>query len=160
MLLPYTTLTYYGPATAALIGEDSIGELTSATPRQWMRGGLNVLGLGDAPLLRPYRGRNAALTALGEGFLHGAGAKKRIRSGLSVFVSSLSQDDVTGAVLEAVVEGDITLKETLRLMLAYVAGNASGLDTNPAYKAMDGTTTRLAGTISGGTRTITTRNPE
>lgn len=37
----------------------------------------------------------------------------------------------------------------------HTAGNATGLDGNPAFKSMDGSKTRVAGTISGGTRTIT-----
>jgi hypothetical protein len=73
-------------------------------------------------------------------------------------VSELSQDDVTGAVLEEVIEGGLTLRQVLRLLLAHSAGNASGLESNPVFKGMDGTTTRLAGTVSGGTRTITVRD--
>lgn len=158
MLLPYTTLTYYGPAAAALVAESGLGELLEATPHQSVRGGLDVSGVGDAPLLRPYRMRNAAFTVDASGFLHFAEPHKIMRGGLRVTVSELSQDDVTGAVLEEVIEGGLTLRQVLRLLLAHSAGNASGLDTNPVFKGMDGTTTRLAGTVSGGTRTITTRN--
>lgn len=73
-----------------------------------------------------------------------------------MFVSELSQDDVTGAVLEAPIEGDLTLKQALRILLAHAAGDATGLDGNPAFKSLDGSKTRVGGTIASGTRTITT----
>ena len=149
------SLQWYGPATAALVMSDALGDMPLATPHQSMAAAVNVLGIGDAPLLRPYRGRNAALDVGGEGLLYLAGARKSIRTGMEVFVSELSQDDVTGAVLEAPVEGDLTLRQALRILLAHAAGDATGLDGNPAFKSQDGTKTRVAGTISGGTRTIT-----
>ena len=58
----------------------------------------------------------------------------------------------------APVEGTLSLKQAIRLLLAHAAGNATGLDSNPAFKSLDGSKTRVAGTISGGTRTITTRD--
>lgn len=73
-------------------------------------------------------------------------------------VNELSQDDVTGAVLEADVEDGITLKQALRLLLAVAAGDATGLDGNAAFKSVDGSKNRIAGTRSGGSRTITTRD--
>lgn len=151
-------LQWYGPACAALVADPGAGELLQATPRQNMRAGVNVLGTGDAPLLRPYRGRGVALTVDAQGVLHAATPHQRKRAGLEVLVSSLSQDDVTGAVLEAPVEGTLTLKQALRLLLAQAAGNATGLDGNPAFQSLDGSKTRVAGTLSGGTRTITTRD--
>ena len=158
LLVTFAPLQWYGPATAALVVSDALGELGGATPHQSIRGGLNALGTGDAPLLRPYRGRNAALDVGGEGLLHLAGARKSIRTGMEVFVSELSQDDVTGAVLEAPIEGGLTLKQALRILLAHAAGDATGLDGNPAFKSIDGSKTRVGGTISGGTRTVTIRD--
>ena len=156
MLLSLTTGVWYGPETAALV-VDTDGAALSLVPHQGLRAAVNVLGVGDAPTLRPYRGRNAAVVADGLGDVV-ATAHKRMRAGLSVLVSALSQDDVTGAVLEAQVEGTMTLKQALRLLLSRVAGDATGLDTNPSFKSMDGSKVRLAGTIIGGTRTITTRD--
>jgi hypothetical protein len=76
-----------------------------------------------------------------------------------VKIGNLSQDDVTGAVLEAKVEGDLSLKQAIRLLLAVNAGNAAGLDGSAIdYKSLDGATTRVAGTITAGNRTITTRD--
>lgn len=158
MLLPYTTLEYYGPGAAAMVADAGLGELGLAVPHQAMRPALNAPGAGDAPVLRPYRGRAFGITVDAQGLLHAATPHKRARFGLRVLVSALSQDDVTGAVLEAPVEGTLTLRQALRLLLAHAAGDATGLDGNPAFKSLDGSKTRVAGTISGGARTITARD--
>lgn len=155
MLLPYTAGVYYGPACAALVADPGIGDLPLATPVQSVRAAVAVVGTGDAPLLRPYRMRDAGLAGDGTGLLHAATPRKSVRAGLEVFVSGLSADDVTGAVLEAPIEGSLSLKHAIRLLLAHAAGDATGLDGNPAFKSLDGSKTRVAGTISGGTRTIT-----
>jgi hypothetical protein len=156
-LASWAPLHFYGPCAAAMV-VDAAADLVLGVPHQLVRGGIDVSGVGDAPLLRPYRMRNAAITVDAAGVLHFAEPHKTMRGGLRVTVSELSQDDVTGAVLEEVIEGGLTLRQVLRLLLAHSAGNASGLESNPVFKGMDGTTTRLAGTVSGGTRTITTRN--
>ena len=158
MLLPYTAGVYYGPHAAALVADPGIGDMPLAAPVQRVRAAVAGFGTGDAPLLRPYRMRDAGCSGDGTGLLHAATPRKSVRAGLEVLVSGLSADDVTGAVLEAPVEGSLSLKGAIRLLLAHAAGNATGLDGNPAFKSMDGSKTRVAGTISGGTRTITTRD--
>ena len=118
-----------------------------------------VQGVGSVPLAKATRLRNSPLVASGVGAMVRALPKARARPALLVRVGQLSQDDVTGAVLEAPVEGNVTLKQALRLVLAYIAGDATGLDGNPAFKSLDGTKDRIAGTISGGSRTVTTVDP-
>lgn len=64
--------------------------------------------------------------------------------------------DLTGAVLEARVEGDVTLKQALRILLAHAAGDATGLEGPSAiFKSLDGTKNRIVGTYSAGTRNVT-----
>lgn len=157
-LASLAALQWYGPACAALVADPGVGDMPNATPVQTVRAAVAALGTGDAPLLRPYRMRDAGCSGDGLGVLHAARPVQRVRAGLEVLVSALSSDDVTGAVLEAPVEGDLNLKQAIRLLLAHAAGNATGLDGNPAFKSLDGSKTRVAGTISGGTRTITTRD--
>lgn len=65
MLLPYTTLTYYGPGAAAMVADPGVGDMVTAAPRQTQRFGITVVGTGDAPLLRPYRGYAADLDTSG-----------------------------------------------------------------------------------------------
>lgn len=73
--------------------------------------------------------------------------------------TELSPESLAANVLNAVVEGEVTLAQVLRILLAHASGDATGLDSDPAFKSRDGATTRIAGTISGGTRTITTFDP-
>lgn len=158
MLLPYTTLTYFGPGAASMSLEDGIGVGTAQiSARRNIRAAVTADGVGDAPTLRPFRGRAFGLTADGTSSVQ-IQPRKRVRGGLRVTVSALSQDDVTGALLEAPIEGSLTLKQAIRLLLAKAAGDATNLNGNPAFLSMDGSKTRLAGTVSGGTRTITTRD--
>lgn len=116
-------------------------------------------GVGSVPLAKATRLRNSPLVTSGVGAMVQALPKARARPALLVKIGELSQDDVTGAVLEAPVEGNVTLKQALRLVLAYIAGDATGLGGNPAFKSLDGTKDRIAGTISGGSRTVTTVDP-
>lgn len=119
-----------------------------------IRGALNVLGTGDAPTLRPYRMRDAGCSGVGEGVLVNAGAKKNVRAGLEVFVSELSQDDVSGAVLEAKVEGNLSLKQVLRLLLSPLAGKATGGGTTTiTFRDTTDTKDRITATVdSNGNR--------
>jgi len=158
MLLPYTTLTYYGPGAASMAQGDGVGVgAMGAQPVMTKRTGVAVGGVGAATTLRPYRGRAFALTNGGVGAMTNQ-PRKRLRPALEVSIGgSLTQDDVTGAVLESKVEGDLTLKQALRILLSHAAGDATGLEgASPAFKSMDGTKTRIAGTYTSGTRTVTT----
>lgn len=67
--------------------------------------------------------------------------------------------DIAQETMGQIVESGVSLKEVLRLLLAVAAGDATGLDANPAFKSVDGAKTRVAGTRSGGNRSITTRDP-
>lgn len=58
-----------------------------------------------------------------------------------------------------VIESGYTAAEILRLIAAAVQGDAAGLESgSPSFKGLDGTTERIAGTYSSGTRTITSRD--
>jgi hypothetical protein len=87
-----------------------------------------------------------------------AQAAANIRAGSIGKVSDLTQGDVTGALYNMNIEDDITLPQAIRLLLAIAQGDATGLDGNPVFKSLDGSKIRIAGTRSGGTRTITTRD--
>jgi len=54
-----------------------------------------------------------------------------------------------------VIEAGFTAAEILRILAAHAAGAATGLEgANPQFLGLDGTTTRIDGTYSAGTRTI------
>jgi hypothetical protein len=159
MLLPYTTLVYYGPGAAAMLPGDGVGVGTvQAQPVMTKRTAVSNGGVGTSVTLRPYRGRAFNLVNGGVGTM-ASQPRKRVRPAMVVSVGgALTQDGVTGAVLEAQVEGTLTLKQTLRILLAHAAGNATGLEgISPVFKsAVDSSKTRIAGTYTSGTRTVST----
>lgn len=65
-------------------------------------------------------------------------------------------DILTDASGAPTLEGTLTVGQILRILLAHAAGSATGLDGSAVFKSQDGATNRIVGTISGGTRTITT----
>lgn len=156
-LASLAALQWYGPACAAMVAPPGVGQMLAAEPHQLIRAAVSADGAGDAPLLRPYRMRDAACIGEGLGVLLSGTARKSVRAQLEVLVSGLSADDVTGAVLEAPVEGGLTLKQALRILLAHAAGDATGLEGAEAtFKSLDGTKDRIVGTYSAGTRNVTT----
>lgn len=77
---------------------------------------------------------------------------------LDVLINTDLLATLTNAILQSVIEGTITFEQAMRLMLAMTAGDAENLTSNPSFKSLDGTKTRLAATVSdaGATRTLTT----
>ena len=64
------------------------------------------------------------------------------------------------AVLAALIEGGLTLRDVLRLTLAVTSGDATGLEgATMRFKSLDGTKDRVEATYAAGDRTVTTRDP-
>ncbi len=62
--------------------------------------------------------------------------------------------------LLGIVEGTLTLRDVMRLLLAVNAGDATGLEGNTMiFKSQDGTVIRVEASYDGGDRTITTIDP-
>jgi hypothetical protein len=159
-LASLANLHWNGPAAGAAIGTESTAT-ADARITATARGGAVITALATSALAKATRLVNspAIATALATAALALPKARARITS--VGRIGALSQDDVTGAVLEAQVEGGLTLKQVLRLLLAQAGGNATGLDGGTiTFKSLDGSKTRLGGTITGGTRTITARDAE
>lgn len=78
-------------------------------------------------------------------------------AGESTPFTTLSPENLARSVWQYLIEGVETAEEAIRLLTAVAAGNATDITTNPAFKSKSGATTRVAGTIVGGTRTVTTR---
>lgn len=58
------------------------------------------------------------------------------------------------------VEGSLTLRDVMRLLLAVNAGDATGLESGTmVFKSQDGTTDRVEATYSSGARTVTAVDP-
>jgi hypothetical protein len=145
----------YGPAMGAMLSNDSIGTVAgdvSATARA--TGTLS--GQGLVTNAKATRLRNQPCTITAQGLMTQALPKAAARVAAVIKVNELSQDDVTGAVLEAKVEGSLSLKEAIRLLLAVAAGDATGLEGSaPVFKSQDGTKNRIEATYAAGERNVT-----
>lgn len=126
MLLPYTTQIYFGPAAAAIVGgADGAGVLQEATPKGAIRSAVTVQGVANAPIFRPSRMKHSPMTVDALGVLLNATPKASGRVAMTVQIGTLSQDDVTGAVLESEIEPGLTLRQAVRLIAAAAAGKVS-----------------------------------
>jgi hypothetical protein len=120
MLLPYTTLTYYGPGAVASVMDAS--SAISASPSGFARMRADVAGLGTIPLARGTRLRSSPAVLAGNGAIDRAAPKANGRIGALIGITGLTQSDVTGAVLEAEVYPGISLKKALRGILSAQGG--------------------------------------
>jgi len=75
--------------------------------------------------------------------------------GSTVDSSVLTLDGIAGAVWTRVIEAGYNAEQIVRLLAAHAAGAATGLEgANPQFTGLDGSTVRIDGTYSAGTRTI------
>jgi hypothetical protein len=151
-------LQWYGPESNAVVisGLSSLGAVSFELQAE---GTVSTAGTATALTTGIGIGEPRPVVINGVGSTT-SGQKVDALTTVDIRVNQLSQDDVTGAVLESFVEGDVTLKQALRLLLAHAAGDATGLDsTAVTFKSLDGSKTRIEGDIIAGERTITARDP-
>lgn len=78
----------------------------------------------------------------------------------SAFPDVPTAEENAAATIAALIEGGLTVRDVLRLVLAVTAGDATGLEgSNMVFKSLDGTKNRVEATYSGGARDVTTRDP-
>jgi phosphosulfolactate phosphohydrolase-like enzyme len=95
----------------------------------------------------------AALTAALQAYAVGHMA------GDTVDDSVLTAQAIAHAVGERIIEAGLSADDVARLLLAFAAGNATGLEgADPKFFAQDGTTVRIDGSYSGGNRSIDSIN--
>ncbi len=69
--------------------------------------------------------------------------------------TELSPQNLAAAVWGTIIEAGFSADQILRILAAHAAGAATGLEgANPQFTGLDGTTVRIDGTYSAGTRTI------
>jgi hypothetical protein len=90
-----------------------------------------------------------SLTAYGVGHMEGN----------ALPYTELSPQSLANAVWTYAIEAGYTSEEIIRILAAHAAGAATGLEgANPQFTGIDGTTLRIDGTYSAGTRTIDALN--
>ena len=106
------------------------------------------LGAAIAALTGSGTAATSILTAIGE-----------LDADITVTGTGLSTANVGQAVWTYLIENGLSAEQIQRVLLAFAAGDATGLENgSPNFKAQDGATTRIDGTYASGTRTVTTVN--
>lgn len=73
--------------------------------------------------------------------------------------TELSPEGLANAVWDRVIEAGFTAEEIIRIVAAHAAGAATGLEgSDMQFTGLDGSTVRIDGAYSGGTRTIDSLN--
>jgi hypothetical protein len=104
-------LQWYGPAMAAAVIVQSADITASA--KTYGRAGATLTGAATTPLAKATILLSRPATLTGTGSVAQALPKGRLRASATIKVNQLTQDDVTGAVLEAEVSPGLTLKQAL-----------------------------------------------
>lgn len=151
-------------ATADLAGSGDVsdadlaglGELLAALTASGTAGGSTLTGTGEL---------TADLVVTGTGLTTG-------NVGAAVWAALAASNNEAGTMGEKlndagsasnpwteVIESGYTAAEIMRLIVAVLAGNATGLnDAMTAFKSLDGTKDRVNATINNGDRTVTSRD--
>jgi len=137
---------------AALTGS---GTITSAAAVAYLQLAANLAGAGD------LTGATGALASAAAALSGSGTATSTIRatgalaSSITVSGDLLTSTNVGAAVWRTMIEAGYTAEQILRIIAAQAAGAATGLEgANPQFTGLDGTTLRIDGTYSAGTRTI------
>jgi hypothetical protein len=155
VLLATNTLVWYGPGAAAAVAEGSTTFVADVNAHA--RATAVTSGVGSVPLAKPTRLRNRPATLSGVGAVVSAAPRGRGRIASTIKVNALSQDDVTGAVLESEIEPGLSLKEALRVITAALAGKATAAGGVVSFRDVNDTKDRITASVDGsGARTSVT----
>lgn len=159
-LASFFSLHWYGEAAGATLGREATATLSGAM-RARARAAAATGGVGAIANARGTRLVNRPATLPGAAVIPQALPRARARVASTIRVNTLSQDDVTGAVLETQIEPGLTLKQALRLIAAATAGQVSGAGGSTITLRSAGTAhrNRIVATVDGnGNRTAVTLN--
>lgn len=106
-------------------------------------------------------GLSADLTGVGTITANGSGiAEMSADLTVTASVDFPTADQIAQTVMEQTIEAGYDLRDVIALISAPLLGTSTGGPTTPAWKGLDGTTTRVTGTTdSSGNRTAITLTP-
>jgi len=122
-LASLANLQWNGPASSAAIVQAAASSTIDIKGRARAQG--TTSGVASVPLAKATRLRNRPATLAASAAITNALPKGRARPTATIEVNKLSQDDVTGAVLEAQVEPGVTLRDAIRVLAAVAAGKTT-----------------------------------
>jgi hypothetical protein len=153
----------FAPATGGLITSGSGSASVSITGNATMVA--SIQGTGSATISittnAPVLGAQAYLAGSATFSLSGSLTPYAIgrMSGSTLDQGTLTSESVASAVWSRAIEAGYTAEQLMRIISAHAAGSATGLEgANPQFYGVDGTTLRIDGAYSGGSRTIDALN--
>lgn len=152
-------LQWYGPGMCSMVFAANAGDLY-AQPKGNARAAVALSTDAQLGNIRavPLRRANMVLPAGLAGMVVGPRGRGRIRMILGP--QDLTKADVTGAVMESLVEPGLTLKQAMRLMLAAMVGKVSGAaGPTVVFRNPADTKDRITAVVSGGNRTAVNLDP-
>lgn len=156
------TITTNTPAGELIVSGDGTATLTITSNTPLLTASINGTGSStitvstNTPLLGAIADLIASgtltvsggLTAYAVGFMEGTTEE-----------AGLTNAGIANSVWGKVIEAGYSADEMLRILTAFAAGSATGLEgVNPQFTGIDGTTLRIDGNYSAGTRTIDALN--
>ena len=139
------------------------GDLTAAAAAlAWMDAATG--GSGSITSATPYATGNLSADILSYGSLTPEGIRDAVWNAIAANYGSigsmgqlLASAGAAGDPLLGVVEGTLTLKDVLRILLAVQAGDASGLEgSSMSFKSLDGLKNRVVASYTAGERNVGT----
>jgi hypothetical protein len=143
---------FYGPGCTTAFGQATNTSPLAGLVGDGRLGGTNTISVTAYARISDGRRIAAVNTATNTSPL--AAIKGDGRIGAVGKVNELSQDDVTGAVLEAKVDGEYTLKQVLKILAATAAGKTS--NDGKTFRNLSDDKDVVVGTVTGNNRTAAT----
>lgn len=157
------SLTAFGGLIVQLIAAiTGSGTVTNADIKAFLAAIASLTGSGTiSSAVRTGLGALLAATT-GSGTAAGSTATGIGELGADIVAyGDLTPEGIRDAVWAQIVEAGFTAEQILRLLAAHAAGAATGLEgADMKYVGLDGTTTRIDGNYSAGTRTIDSLDAE
>jgi hypothetical protein len=152
-------LHFNGPGAAACVTQGTGVVVSQATGVG--SGASVILASSSVPVADATRLVNSPAIITGSAVVAQALPKARARAGAVIKVGALSQDDVTGAVLESEIEPGFSLRQMMRLMGAVLLGKTSGGPSSPVFRDVNDTKNRVSGSAdANGNRSSATYDPD
>lgn len=149
-----------GLIVQALADLTGSGEISSASLQAFLQAVASISGAGglSSTVATGFGELVAAVTAFGTAggaVLTGTG---ELAANIVAY-GDLTPEGIRDAVWKYIIEAGFSAEQIVRLLAAHAAGAATGLEgSNPQYTGLDGSTVRIDGSYSGGTRTIDSLN--
>lgn len=146
-------------AVAALVGS---GAITNAAGQAFLNAVASLTGSGDVTAAVLSALGIMAASPSGSGSVSTASTATAVgtmAAALTLSGGTLTTANVGESVWKYMIEAGYTAEQIVRIIAAQAAGAATGLEgANPQFTGLDGTTLRIDGAYSAGTRTIDSLN--